>query len=68
MRGTQSIPTYLCRLSRAAALDAFVAPSDRHHDLAGGSGGAGRGEEQGEDEELGEAKTSRMKGTKTKKK
>ena len=41
-------------------MDAFVAPSDGHHDLTGGPGGAGRGEEQGEDEELVE-KTLGMK-------
>ena len=33
-------------------MDALCGPSDGHHDFAGGSCGAGRGEEHGDDEDL----------------
>ena len=33
-------------------MDALCGPSDGHHNFAGGSAGAGQGEEHGDDEDL----------------
>ena len=50
--GIHATSTYLFGFGGAADLDALCGPSDGHHDFAGGSAGAGRGEEHGDDEDL----------------
>ena len=44
--------TYLLGFGGAADLNALCGSADGHHNFAGGSAGAGQGEEHGDDEDL----------------